>query len=121
MGASELTWGGIPLILPSTLAMRYLKYERDIIPERCIEPGARYRVRKCMDENVRGYRRLKASLQNKIAVIENERQHAHTIETESLSSMVANMTHFTMNDYPRPADRPYDHTQVCFRPYYDTV
>ena len=53
MGASDVTWGGIPMILPSTLAMRYLHYERDIIPERCIEAGARYRTRKAMDENVR--------------------------------------------------------------------
>lgn len=55
MGASDVTWGGIPMILPSTLAMRYLHYERNIIPERCIEVGARYRTRRAMDENVRDF------------------------------------------------------------------
>eukprot|EP00095_Tigriopus_kingsejongensis_P004103 maker-scaffold1012_size70876-snap-gene-0.11 protein:Tk04103 transcript:maker-scaffold1012_size70876-snap-gene-0.11-mRNA-1 annotation:"exported protein" len=121
MGASDISWGGIPLMLPSTLAMRYLHYEHDIIPERTIEPGARYRTRKCMDENVRGYRALKASLQRKISEIEAERNRAHTRPLESLSAKAVSMTNFTMNDYPRPSNRPYDHTEICFRPYYDAV
>lgn len=44
-------WGGIPLMTPSTLAMRYLYYEK-VIPERCVEPGQRYRVRKNLAEHV---------------------------------------------------------------------
>ena len=38
---------------PSTLAMRYLYYEQDIIPERRIETGQRYRARKNLLEHVR--------------------------------------------------------------------
>ena len=50
--ASEMGWGGIPLMRPSSLATRYQLYERDIIPERRIEPGQRYRARKNLVEHV---------------------------------------------------------------------
>lgn len=121
MGASEVSWGGIPMILPSNLAMRYLHYERNIIPERCIEPGARYRSRRCMDENLRGYRNLKKSLQRKILDIERERKRAHHVPREPLSSVAIKNASFDENSFPRPMDRPYDHKLVAFRPYYDSV
>jgi len=41
--ASEMGWGGVPLMRPSNLATRYQLYEKNIIPERCIETGQRYR------------------------------------------------------------------------------
>ena len=50
--ASEMGWGGIPLMRPSSLATRYQLYEKDIIPERRIEPGQRYRARKNLVEHV---------------------------------------------------------------------
>ena len=50
--ASEMGWGGMPLMRPSSLATRYQLYERDIIPERRIEPGQRYRARKNLAEHV---------------------------------------------------------------------
>ena len=50
--ASEMMFGGIPFMTPSTLAMRYLYYEHNIIPERCIEDGQRYRARRNLVEHV---------------------------------------------------------------------
>ena len=50
--ASEMGWGGVPLMRPSNLATRYQLYERDIIPERCIETGQRYRARRNLVEHV---------------------------------------------------------------------
>lgn len=109
------------MILPSPLAMRYLHYERNIIPERCIEVGARYRARKSLDENVRGYRHLKKSLQRKILDIERERRRAHANPRDSLGQLAVSNYNPDENALPRPADRPYDHTVVAFRPYYDSV
>ena len=51
-------WGGVPLMRPSNLATRYQLYERDIIPERCIETGQRYRARRNLVEHVSGPSRV---------------------------------------------------------------
>jgi len=75
--ASEMGWGGVPLMRPSNLATRYQLYERDIIPERCIETGQRYRARRNLVEHVRGFRIIKRSLQRRLADIEHERKMAH--------------------------------------------
>ena len=37
---------------PSNLATRYQLYEKNIIPERCIETGQRYRARRNLVEHV---------------------------------------------------------------------
>ena len=58
--ASEMGWGGMPLMRPSGLATRYQLYERDIIPERRIEPGQRYRARKNLAEHVSSSLRFKS-------------------------------------------------------------
>ena len=70
---------------------------------------------------LRGYRMLKKSLQRKILEIERERRNAHASPKDSIGNLVVSNFTFDANSFPRPADRPYDHTVVAFRPFYDSV
>ena len=45
-------WGGLPIMFPSKTAMDYLWHRTDILPEEDIAPGAHYRARRAMLDNV---------------------------------------------------------------------
>ena len=45
-------WGGLPMMFPSKTAMNYLWHRTDILPEEDIAPGAHYRARRAMLDNV---------------------------------------------------------------------
>ena len=45
-------WGGLPMMFPSKTAMDYLWHRTDILPEEDIAPGAHYRARRAMLDNV---------------------------------------------------------------------
>lgn len=102
--ASEIGWGGIPLMTPSTLCTRYLYHEK-VIPERCIETGQRYRARKNLVEHVRGYHLVKKDLQTLLANIEHERKMAH-VEQPYMDSVKKWTIYYrddhSLGDYARP-------------------
>ena len=50
--ASEQMWGGLPFIVPSGTAMKYL-YHAKVINEEDVPVGAHYRAREDMLNNVR--------------------------------------------------------------------
>jgi len=52
MGASEISWGGLPFMLPSPTCFKYSQSAMQVVPERMIRIGARYRARKNMVEHV---------------------------------------------------------------------
>ena len=48
---ADRMWGGLPFIVPSNTAMKYLHHTK-VIPEDEIPAGAHYRARKDMLDNV---------------------------------------------------------------------
>jgi len=74
-------WGGLPMMFPSKTAMDYLWHRTDILPEEDIAPGAHYRARRAMLDNVRGYKEVKRGLQRRIHNIEMERRRARMPES----------------------------------------
>ena len=52
MGASDIGFGGLPLLQPSQTCTRYLRNSTVVIPEKAIRIGARYRTRKNLAEHV---------------------------------------------------------------------
>merc|ERR1712241_832319 len=77
--ASDRMWGGLPFIVPSRTAMKYL-YHAKVINEDDVPVGAHYRAREDMLNNVRGYRKLKEGLSRRLTDIEHER---HRYESEN--------------------------------------
>jgi hypothetical protein len=115
----DIGWGGVPVIRPSTLASRYLYYEDGLIPERCIETGARFRARKGIENTVRGYNMLKKEIRDSIADMEHERRLAHAnIPQISTSGVSASKLSAGM-EHTAPMDPIYYHDKCCsFRPAY---
>jgi len=68
-------WGGLPFIVPSGTAMKYL-YHAKVINEEDVPVGAHYRAREDMLNNVRGYRIVKKGLSRRLSDIEHERRRA---------------------------------------------
>ena len=52
MGASDIGFGGLPLLQPSQTCTRYLRNSTVVVPEKAIRIGARYRTRKNLAEHV---------------------------------------------------------------------
>ena len=52
MSASELGFGGLPILQPSQLCVRYSRASFDVVAEEDIRIGARYRARKDLVEHV---------------------------------------------------------------------
>ena len=50
--ASDRMWGGLPFMVPSKTAMKYLHHAK-VIPEEDVPVGAHYRAREDMLQNVR--------------------------------------------------------------------
>ena len=50
--ASDRMWGGLPFIVPSNTAMKYMFHEK-VINEEDVPVGAHYRAREDMLNNVR--------------------------------------------------------------------
>ena len=50
--ASDRMWGGLPFMVPSKTAMKYLHHAK-VIPEEDVPVGAHYRAREDMLNNVR--------------------------------------------------------------------
>merc|ERR1712087_74700 len=73
--ASDRMWGGLPFIVPSNTAMKYMFHEK-VINEEDVPVGAHYRAREDMLNNVRGYRIVKKGLSRRLTDIEHERRRA---------------------------------------------
>merc|ERR1711860_317076 len=73
--ASDRMWGGLPFMVPSKTAMKYLHHAK-VIPEEDVPVGAHYRAREDMLQNVRGYRLVKKGLSRRLLDIEHEKRRA---------------------------------------------
>merc|ERR1712010_18256 len=73
--ASDRMWGGLPFIVPSNTAMKYMFHEK-VINEEDVPVGAHYRAREDMLNNVRGYHNVKKGLSRRLSDIEHERRLA---------------------------------------------
>jgi len=73
--ASDRMWGGLPFIVPSNTAMKYMFHEK-VINEEDVPVGAHYRAREDMLNNVRGYKVVKKGLSRRLTDIEHERRLA---------------------------------------------
>ncbi len=49
---SDRTWGGLPLLQPSSLCTKYSHKSTEVVDEESIRIGARYRARKDLVEHV---------------------------------------------------------------------
>merc|ERR1711994_1037115 len=116
--ASDQMWGGLPFIVPSGTAMKYL-YHAKVINEEDVPVGAHYRAREDMLNNVRGYRLVKKGLQRRLCDIEHERRRANKeipfISTSGVSASYLSNGH----EYWAPMDPIYYHEKsCCFRNTY---
>jgi len=114
--ASDRMWGGLPFIVPSRTAMKYL-YHAKVIAEDEVPVGAHYRAREDMINNVRGYRLVKRGLSRRLQDIEHERRRAKSevpfISTSGVSSSYLTTGH----EYWAPMDPIFYHCpSCCFRP-----
>lgn len=102
--ASDLMWGGLIYMQPSTLATNYMHHTK-VIPERMIRTGARYRARKNLVEHVRGYKETKKDLHQLLANIDHERKcaHYHLPERQEALNYNLRMAQHT-DDFPRPTN-----------------
>merc|ERR1711983_8996 len=97
--ASDRMWGGLPFMVPSKTAMKYLHHAK-VIPEEDVPVGAHYRAREDMLQNVRGYKMVKKGLSRRLLDIEHERTRAKT-----------DVHHPPNQTTNPPTDRPTDRPQ----------
>jgi len=114
--ASDRMWGGLPYIVPSKTAMKYL-YHAKVIEEEEVPVGSHYRAREDMLQNVRGYRTVKQGLSRRLVDIEHERRLAKVdipfISTSGVSASYLSSGH----EYWAPMDPIfYYEKSTCFRP-----
>merc|ERR1712109_325435 len=114
--ASDRMWGGLPFIVPSRTAMKYL-YHAKVINEDDVPVGAHYRAREDMLNNVRGYRIVKKGLSRRLTDIEHERRRAKSEVPFISTSGVSASTLSTGDEYWQPMDPIYYYNKsTCFRP-----
>merc|ERR1712026_49050 len=110
--ASDRMWGGLPFIVPSGTAMKYLHHAK-VIPEEDVPVGAHYRAREDMLNNVRGYRLVKKGLSRRLLDIEHERRRAKSevpfISTSGVSASYLSSGH----EHWAPMDPIYYHEKSC--------
>jgi len=126
---TDIGWGGLPFIYPSSLAMKYLHHTK-VIPEEDIPVGAHYRARTDMLDNVRGYHMVKEGLKRRIIDIERERRRAQGVGdrktlvkgpgTDQISTSGVSASYLTCgHEHENPMDPIYYHEKsCCFRPCY---
>jgi len=116
--ASDRMWGGLPFIVPSNTAMKYMYHEK-VINEEDVPVGAHYRAREDMLNNVRGYRIVKKGLSRRLTDIEHERRRAKT-EVPYISTSGVSASYLTTgHEYWAPMDPIYYHEKsCCFRNTY---
>merc|ERR1712168_1333851 len=114
--ASDIMWGGLPFMVPSGTAMKYLHHAK-VIPEEEVPSGAHYRARKDMLDNVRGYGTVKKGLERRITQIEGERRRARSVEPFISTSGVSASYLSAGHEYWAPMDPIfYYEKSCCFRP-----
>jgi len=116
--ASDRMWGGLPYIVPSKTAMKYL-YHAKVIEEEEVPVGSHYRAREDMLQNVRGYRTVKQGLSRRLQNIEHERRRAKSevpfISTSGVTASYLSSGH----EHWAPMDPIYYHEKsCCFRNTY---
>merc|ERR1712004_949875 len=110
--ASDRMWGGLPFMVPSKTAMKYLHHAK-VIPEEDVPVGAHYRAREDMLQNVRGYRLVKKGLSRRLLDIEHEKRRAKSevpfISTSGVSASYLSGGH----EHWAPMDPIYYHEKSC--------
>lgn len=71
--ASDRMWGGLPFIVPSKTAMKYLHHAK-VISEEDVPVGAHYRAREDMINNVRAKKQGKRNC-TKMAAVTLTKKH----------------------------------------------
>ncbi|CAB4062548.1 unnamed protein product [Lepeophtheirus salmonis] len=67
--ASELGFGGLPLLVPSNTAYKYLHHTK-VIDQEDVPVGASYRAKSDMEKSVRGYKEVQKGIQRRISEME---------------------------------------------------
>jgi len=110
--ASDIMWGGLPFMVPSGTAMKYLHHAK-VIPEEEVPSGAHYRARKDMLDNVRGYSLVKKGLERRITQIEGERRRARSVEPFISTSGVSASYLSSGHEHWAPMDPIFYHEKTC--------
>eukprot|EP00096_Caligus_rogercresseyi_P016235 TRINITY_DN882_c0_g1_i1.p1 TRINITY_DN882_c0_g1~~TRINITY_DN882_c0_g1_i1.p1 ORF type:complete len:160 (-),score=28.25 TRINITY_DN882_c0_g1_i1:81-560(-) len=111
--ASELGFGGVPLLVPSNTALKYLHHAK-VMDKSEVPVGASYRAKTDMESSVRGYREVKRGIQRRLSEMEKIKTMNRTEwPILSTSGVSASKLNNSGHEHFAPMDPIFYHEKSC--------
>jgi len=108
----DIGWGGVPIVIPSDTALKYLNGFQKVLKEKDLPAGAHLRATRIM-ENIRGFKNCKKDLTESY---DNYHHHVKRLIKDSkpmTNSGVRSTKMKAGNEYKFPMDPIFYHNKQC--------